>query len=141
MDCYKLEAIDFSGFKTEGLTNLERCFQDCETLKKLDLSNFTLSDVLYMNGTFRSCANLTYILLKGFGENVLVNAGAAFADTPWGVGSDEARQSLIDSLITYSFDRAAAGYDALTITLSTATKNVLTDEEKAAITAKGFTIV
>ena len=61
----------------------------------------------------------------------------------WGVNSDEipdARQSLIDSLITYSFDRATAGYPTCTITLSTNTKALLTSDEISQITAKGFTI-
>ena len=52
----------------------------------------------------------------------------------------DARKSLIDSLITYSFDRAAAGYSNCTITLSTKTKALLTEEEIAQITAKGYTI-
>ena len=61
----------------------------------------------------------------------------------WGVNTDEipdARQSLIDSLITYSFDRASAGYPTCEITLSTNTKALLTEDEKAQIEAKGFTI-
>ena len=60
--------------------------------------------------------------------------------TIWGQGSDEARQSLVDSLLTYSFDRAAAGYAALTIKLPAASLALLTDAEKAAITAKGFNL-
>lgn len=61
----------------------------------------------------------------------------------WGINTSaipEARQSLIDSLITYSFDRAAAGYSNCTIKLSAKTKALLTEEEIAQITAKGFTI-
>ena len=61
----------------------------------------------------------------------------------WGVNSDtitDARQSLIDSLITYSYDRATAGYSTCTVTLAADTKAVLTSDEIAAITAKGFTI-
>ena len=61
----------------------------------------------------------------------------------WGVNTDEipdARQSVIDSLITYSFDRASAGYPTCTITLSDNTKALLTEDEKAQIEAKGFTI-
>jgi hypothetical protein len=34
-----------------------------------------------------------------------------------------------------------AGYSAINLPIDTAQKNLLTDEEKAAITAKGFTIV
>ena len=58
----------------------------------------------------------------------------------WGTGSEENRQSLIDSLITYSYDRASAGMDTATITLSANTKALLTEEEIAQITNKGFTI-
>ena len=61
----------------------------------------------------------------------------------WGVNTSEipdARQSLIDSLITYSFDRAAAGYPTCTITLSDNTKALLTSDEIAQINAKGFVI-
>lgn len=51
-----------------------------------------------------------------------------------------ARQSVIDTLLTNSFDRASAGYETATIRLTEYTAGVLTDEEKAAITAKGYTI-
>ena len=62
----------------------------------------------------------------------------------WGIANDEvpdARQSLIDSLITYSFDRAAAGYSTQTWKLYKDVKALLTDDEIAQITAKGYTLV
>lgn len=52
----------------------------------------------------------------------------------------EARQALIDTLITYSYDRATAGYSSVTITLHNDVKARLTASEIAAITAKGFTL-
>ena len=52
----------------------------------------------------------------------------------------EARQALIDTLITYSYNRAAAGYSSVTITLHNDVKARLTASEIAAITAKGFTL-
>lgn len=61
----------------------------------------------------------------------------------WGIANEEvpdAKQSLTDSLITYSFDRAAAGYSAMTIKLYSKVKNILTEDEIAQITDKGFTI-
>ena len=60
--------------------------------------------------------------------------------TVWGTGSEEARQSLVNSLLTDSYDRAAAGMPPVTIKLSATSKTALTSEEIAAITAKGFTI-
>ena len=62
----------------------------------------------------------------------------------WGIANDEvpdARQSLIDSLITYSFDRATAGYSTQTWKLYTDVKSLLTEDEIAQITAKGYTLV
>lgn len=62
----------------------------------------------------------------------------------WGIANDEvpdARQSLIDSLITYSYDRAAAGYSTQTWKLYKDVKALLTEDEIAQITAKGYTLI
>ena len=62
----------------------------------------------------------------------------------WGVNTDEipdARQSLIDSLITYSFDRASASYPTCNIRLSDNTSALLTSDEKAQIEAKGYLFI
>ena len=52
-----------------------------------------------------------------------------------------AREDLVDSLLTNSFDRASSGYSVFTITLSQETYNILTEEEVTAITNKGYTII
>lgn len=52
----------------------------------------------------------------------------------------DARQSVIDTLITYSYDRATAGYSTCTVTLHADTKALLTEDEIAQITAKGYTL-
>lgn len=80
-----------------------------------------------------------YAVLKNLGKSTLTTYNFSNA-TAWGTGSEENRQSLIDSLITYSYDRASAGMPTATITLSANTKALLTEEEIAQITAKGFTI-
>jgi hypothetical protein len=49
-------------------------------------------------------------------------------------------ESLRYTFITNSFDRTAAGYPALNLSMPDVVKARFTDEEKAAITAKGFTI-
>ena len=51
-----------------------------------------------------------------------------------------ARQSLVDTFITYSYDRATAGYSTCTVTLHADTKALLTQDEIAQITAKGYTL-
>jgi hypothetical protein len=73
--------------------------------------------------------------------NDLTRTMAAWgAPDPDGTDPDGNLQSMIDTLLTYSFDRAAAGYSACTIVLHANAKARLTDEQKAAITAKGYTI-
>ena len=134
-------------FDTSKVTNFNYIFVSCSNLKIIEGISFkSFSD-----------STMGYYYLCGFSENYSVRK-AIFKDigyqstavqfnteriNNWGVNSDEipdARQSLIDSLITYSFDRASAGYPNCTITLSSTTKALLTDDEKAQIEAKGFTI-
>ena len=88
---------------------------------------------------------LRYCLIKGLGtaeSQTTFNCSSTMA--VWGVSSDgipDARQSLVDSLLTYSYDRAAAGYDNCNVSLSAASMAVLTEEEKTDITAKGYILV
>lgn len=87
-----------------------------------------------------NCSNLRYFLLKGLGSNTESSAYYTTL-TNWGVNSDDepnAKQSLIDSLITYSTDRS--GGTSQTLNLSNNTKGALTPTEKVAIQNKGYTI-
>ena len=49
-------------------------------------------------------------------------------------------ETVVTSLVTNSYDRAAAGLNTLTLKLHNNTKAALTDEQKATITSKGYTI-
>lgn len=99
----------------------------------------------YITG-YNDMINLRYALLKDFGTK----SGCTSADftkwPKWGIEDETvplsagARQSLIDTLITYSYDRATAGYSTCTVTLSANTKALLTEDEIAQITAKGYTL-
>ena len=132
---------------TSKVTNFQNMFDNCTSLTTIEGISFKSFKKSTMNHQY----------LVGSGENSSIRK-AVFKDigyqsdavqfntsyiTNWGVNTDDipdARQSLIDSLITYSFDRASAGYPTCTITLSTNTKAILRPDEKAQIEAKGFTI-
>ena len=144
-NCSNLQTVP--ELDTSKVTNMYHMLRDCTSLKTIE------------GISFKSFANSTmpYYYLFGF-SNLNSLRKAVFKDigyqseavqfdtsklTNWGVNTDEildARQSLIDSLITYSFDRASAGYPTCTITLSSTTKALLTSDEIAQITAKGFTL-
>lgn len=99
----------------------------------------------YFTG-YGTMTKLRYALLKDFGTGQRMTS-AAFQYWPYWGKEDEsiplsvgARQSLVDTFITYSYDRATAGYSTCTVNLSTDTKALLTQDEIAQMTAKGYTL-
>lgn len=85
--------------------------------------------------------NLRYMKLLNLGKSPdEPKNGYCFTFPNWGDGSEENRQSLVDTLITHSYDRTAAGMPSVPLTLHRKVAARLSEEEKATITAKGFTI-
>lgn len=137
--CGVIETIDFQGFKP---SYFERIAYDCERLKKvinLDLANAKRISYLFGVSTGPANTSITYIDLRNLGQSTLTSYDFSYVGN-WGVGTEEDRQSLIDSLIVNSYDRAGNGKSAVTVKLSATTKAVLTESEIAQITQKGFTI-
>ena len=161
--CSSLTSVP--SFDTSNAESMTSMFQGCSNIKSVP--EMDTSNAKHMYGIFDGCSSLTTIegiSLKSYGESSIGNSTnssirkAVFKDIGyqstavqfntsnienWGVNTSEipdARQSLIDSLITYSFDRATAGYPTCTITLSDNTKALLTEDELSQINAKGFTI-
>lgn len=132
---------------TSKVTKFQYMFNNCSSLKTIEGISFKSFSASTMNNQYIFGSGRNSSIRKAVFKDIGYQSTAVQFNmeyiTNWGVNSDEitdARQSLIDSLITYSFDRAAAGYPTCTITLSTNTKALLTADEKAQITAKGFTI-
>lgn len=122
---------------TSNVTNMSAMFSGCSALTTI--SQIDMGKVASMGGIFNSCSKLVFALIKNIGKSSLATFDFSGA-TNWGTGGEENRQSLIDSLITYSYDRASNGMPTATIKLSSNTKALLTAEEIAQIEAKGFTI-
>lgn len=122
---------------TEKVEAIYSTFYGCTSLTTIDIDVMSCTN---FNNTFYGCNKLTNATIRNIGTPETLTTMPLSAITAWGSGSDEARQTLVDSLLTYSFDRAAAGYDTMTIQLASAVKARLTTDEIAAITAKGYTI-
>ena len=133
--CYALQELHISN--THNSWSFSNFVASCSSLRKLDCLD--LSSATAASYLFSACKSLGFALLKNLGKSSLATYDFSGA-TVWGAGSDENRQSLIDSLITYSYDRASNGLPTATIQLSANTKALLTDDEIAQITSKGFTI-
>ena len=135
---------------TSSCTNFQYILNDTNNylIKIAGLSLISLNTTItyaYFTG-YSTMNKLRYILLKDLGTGSKCTS-ASFTYWPkWGIEDETiplsagARQSLIDTLITYSYDRATAGYSTCTVTLHADTKALLTQDEIAQMTAKGYTL-
>ena len=146
--CNGLTELDLSSFDTSKVTDMSSMFGMCSSLIKVDGS---ISFKSYSSSTmnynylfaYNQLANLVKITYKDIGYHPNATQFNTSYCLYWGNNTNDvpdAKQSVIDSLITYSFDRATNGYSTCTVTLSSKTKGLLTEDEIAQITAKGFTI-
>lgn len=133
--CSSLISLDLSNFETSAVTNMFNMFYNCSSLTSLDLSNFDTRYTTNMGQMFYICSSLTSLIL---GPNFFKTSAVTDIDFSWcGKWTNE---TVVTSLVTNSYDRAAAGLNTLTLILHNNTKAALTDEQKATITTKGYTI-
>lgn len=133
--CTALTSIDLSSFDTSAVTSMGNMFSGCSALTSLDLSSFDTSAVTSMYNMFYNSSSLTNLLL---GPNFFKTSAVTRID--FSSCSKWTNETVVTSLVTNSYDRAAAGLNTLTIRLHANTKAALTDEQKATITNKGYTI-
>ena len=133
--CRNLTSLDLTSFDTSAVTDMYYMFDYCESLTSLDLSSFDTSAVTTMQEMFADCQSLTSLILgPNFFKTSKVKSIRFSFSTKW------TNDTVVTSLVTNSYDRATAGLSTMTLQLSANTKAALTDEQKAAITAKGYTI-
>ena len=160
--CNSLTSIDVSGFDTSKVTNMSAMFSGCGSLTSIDVSGFDTSKVTNMSSMFTRCFALVKIILD-IDTSSVTNAtnftgdpfsgtsvktillGADFFRMPltafsFAQNSNWTDSSVRQSLVTNSYDRRANGLDDLTLTLHANTKKVLTADDIAAMTAKGYII-
>lgn len=132
---------------TSNVNNFKNMFYGCSKLTTIEGISFKSFSDSTMNKNYivgiSNNKSIRKAVFKDIGYQSTAVQFNTLNITNWGVNTDEipdARQSLIDSLITYSFDRLSAGYPTCTITLSDTTKALLTSDEISQINAKGFTI-
>ena len=145
--CSGLTELDLSSFDTSNVTSMSSMFSATKKLTKVDgyisvksLSQNVTASYLWGYSQNEITRKVTF---KDIGYNTNMKQFYMNYASYWGVDSDDvtdARKSMIDSLITYSHNRASSGYSTCQIALHANTKALLTSNEIAQITAKGFTI-
>ena len=144
--CVYVQTIDITGIDTSKMTStsdMMYIFSSCSSLIRIRGA----IDLIGMNPTALpslgyNIFNLTTITYKNLGSNSTIASLNLYSDnyTRWGLGDEESKQSFIDSVLTYSYDRAANGLPTLELQMSADQKALLTEEQITAIQAKGYTI-
>ena len=131
-NCKRLEKLDLSGFKTFNVTNMGNMFGECESLTSLNLPNFDTTNVTTMINMFGGCSKLNKLYLtSSFFNSTKVKE---YDFSPLATWTD------IKSLAQFVNAIIAHDGSGKTVKLSANTKNALTQTQKDAITAKGWTI-
>ena len=146
-NCHSLEYI---GELPDSITKYSTQWTSgCESLEKIE--RLPMVNIHVMSDfAFFLTPNLRYVKMIDFGRfSAESSFNCSYNWANWGIPNDkhpDARQSLVDSLLTYSYDRAndpdglgTAG-TTCTITLSANSYAQLTASEIEAITAKGYTL-
>lgn len=126
---------------TPNITNVGSMFANCSKLEKIESIDVQSVNTNYSIAGYSNTSTLKYVVFKNLGQSY--SSWDFSRLTNWGVNSDtvpDAKQSLLDTLITYSYDRVSAGKGACTVKLSSTTKALLTDDEITQIATKGYTI-
>ena len=146
-NCTNAETIDITGIDTSQMTstsNMMDIFNYCYNLIRIRGA----IDLIGMNPTALPSLgygvnSLTTITYKNLGSNPQIASLDLYPDdcyAKWGLGDEESKQSFIDSVLTYSYDRTANGLPTIELTMRQEQKALLTEEQITAIQAKGYTI-
>lgn len=143
--CYTLCSVNLSNIDTNKVTDMNNMFAECFGLTALDISNLDIRQVSDMGSMFLYCMSLKCLKIKNFGAHKDLNVSQIFHSCSE-LGSDNAgesvnRKAFVDTLLTNSFDRAAAGYTVSRLVLPDEVFGRLTTSERAAIANKGYSII
>ena len=145
-NCVNVKTIDITGIDTSQMTStsyMDSIFDYCYNLIRvrgaIDLIGMNLTDLPSL-GYVDTLTTITY---KNLGSNPQIASLDLYPNdsyAKWGLGDEESKQSFIDSILTYSYDRAANGLSTLELLMQQEQKALLTEEQITAIQAKGYTI-
>ena len=131
--CSSLRSLNIEGWDVSKVASMNQIFYSCSSLRSLDLSGWNLE----------SCENIDYLGQYNFGPKTL-KLGTGFFKCPATKASlyftTWTDASVKESLVVNSYDRKANGLPDFTLTLSKQTKAVLSEDDIAAMTAKGYII-
>lgn len=161
-NCFQLKEIIGLPYLVRSSCKLLPSFANDYALTTLNLSEWNTTNVGYVSLIFYGSGHIKHVIMtgdnirlsnatseyrmfSGLSNNCVLELGKYFFDAPklTSFGINEfiwEKKSMVLSLVTNLFDRKAAGQPTMTITLESNSKKNLSEEQIAAITAKGYII-
>lgn len=134
--CPNLREVTIPNWHAPNLTNASGLFAFNSLLERIDISGLTMDKVTNVTHMFLRCYALTSLKFPNMGQ---LKADSDNNKTI-GFSDDPLDRASLESIFAY--DRTANGLtNPLTVQLSATSKALLSAEDIAAITAKGYTIV
>ncbi len=134
-NCSGLTTIDLSNFDTTKVQTMDWLFYHCSGLTNANCSSFITTNVSSMSNIFNKCNSLEDLQFNDLGHN------ESCKEIDLTNCSKLTKESVL-FLFEHAFDRQSAGYSTpFNIKLHATTKALLTEDEIAIATNKGFTIV
>ena len=158
-NCSSLQSIGVEGWDVSKVTDMHRMFYKCSSLQNIGVEGWDVSKVTDIEDIFYGCSSLKVLDLSGWElvsckrianlgqynfSPTTLKLGPGFFKclaTKVGLGFNTwVDASVRESLVTNSYDRKTNGLPDLTLTLSSKTKAVLSKDDIAKMTAKGYII-
>ena len=158
-NCSSLQSIGVEGWDVSKVTDMHRMFYKCSSLQNIGVEGWDVSKVTDIEDIFYGCSSLKVLDLSGWElvsckrianlgqynfSPTTLKLGPGFFKclaTEVGLGFNTwVDASVRESLVTNSYDRKTNGLPDLTLTLSSKTKAVLSKDDIAKMTAKGYII-
>lgn len=131
----EITSIDLSSFINNSIEYFSSVFSFCFYLTSINLKNLNTSNIKKLSDSFNNCRELTDLQFNDLGHNESCN------EINLTSCSKLTKESVL-FLFEHAFDRQSAGYTtAFNIKLHADTKALLTEDEIAIATNKGFTVV
>ena len=140
-NCYKLTVIP--SLNTGMCNNLQGIFQGSDNIVRvegIDMKSVSKNQSLF-GSLYSDNKKLRYLLIKNFGNSNMSTSYTEFKKlSQWGTNNatnTDAKQSVIDTFITYSIDRSS---NPMTVTLHSNTYSILTADEIQRAANKGYNL-
>lgn len=129
---------------TENVSEVEMLFNLNPAHKLISVTGLDFSNCGACKSYAFGICGAPYIEIRNLGKaKTITNDVFDLRNANWGQNSlaNGARQSLVDSLLTYSFNRASAGYQPIALLITENQYRLLTSSEIREITNKGYDII